>query len=665
MKHFKFTMACLLAIFQITLLQSQTQKGQLVKNKTITSSMGNGEKHRYKVHLDKNQFATFQLMQKGIDVFITTYDPNGMKLDDFDSPNGKEGAENVIITSTIKGEYVLEIYPVDDKQSIGSYDLQILQIKPKATKSNDRVDELFAIWDTPSTPGASVAVIKNGSIIYKKGYGMSNLEYDIKNDPTTVFHVASISKQFTVFSILLLQKEGKLSLDDDIRKYIPEVPDFGKTITLRHLATHTSGLRDQWSLVSMAGWQADDLITTEQILKMVSKQKELNFNPGDELVYCNTGFTLLAEVVARVSGKTFAQFTEENIFKPLKMSHTLFYDNHEKIVKNRAYSYSTDEGGYKKLILNYETVGATSLFTTAEDLSLWAMNFEALKVGDSTIIETMNTPTALSNGHRPGGAMGQFIGQYKGLNEIQHGGADAGFRSFLTRFPDEHFAVVVLSNTAEFNSGSIAHKIVDIYLADKIKEEKKEEVQPKTMEESGSEIAIDKQVLESYVGNYELNQGFILNVSHTEGKLFVQPTLQPQFALRALTTAEFKIDNVDATMTFVPDAEGRINSITFKQGGNVMNAPRVKAFDASTVNLKDFTGNYYSEELSTQYALVLKEGKLFAQHYRLRDFEFTPFKEGFFDNQFGVVEFVRDTNGIIAGFKQSSDRVKNLLFRKI
>jgi len=253
-----------------------------------------------------------------------------------------------------------------------------------------------------------VAVVNNNEIVFKKGYGSANLEYEIPNSPSTVFHIASVSKQFTVFSILILEKEGKLSFEDDIRKYIPEVPDFGETITLKHLASHTSGLRDQWDLLSMAGWRPDDVISTEHILKIVSKQKELNFKPGEEFTYCNTGFTLLAEVVARVSGKTFAEFTEERIFKPLKMSSTLFYDDHEKIVKNRAYSYYTENEKYKKSVLNYANVGATSLFTTVEDLALWSMNFSSHVVGDKDIVNKMNALAYLNNGETFGGAYGQF-----------------------------------------------------------------------------------------------------------------------------------------------------------------------------------------------------------------------------------------------------------------
>ena len=193
-----------------------------------------------------------------------------------------------------------------------------------------KIDELFAQWDKISSPGATVAVTQNGKIVFSKGYGSANLEYDIPNQPSTIFHVASVSKQFTVFSILLLEADGKLSLEDDIRKHIPEVPDFGKAITLRHLAAHTSGMRDQWNLLAMAGWRLDDVITKKHVLTLISRQKELNFEPGEEYTYCNSGYTLLAEVVSRVSKKSFAEFTTERIFEPLGMTNSFFYDDHEK-----------------------------------------------------------------------------------------------------------------------------------------------------------------------------------------------------------------------------------------------------------------------------------------------------------------------------------------------
>ncbi|MDO6437326.1 serine hydrolase domain-containing protein [Cyclobacterium sp. 1_MG-2023] len=335
-----------------------------------------------------------------------------------------------------------------------------------------KIDSIFGDFNDINKPGATVAVVKNQKIVFKKGYGSANLEYGIQNSPATIFHIASVSKQFTVFSILLLEKEGKLSFDDDIRKYIPEVPDFGKTITLRHLASHTSGMRDQWGLLAMAGWRQDDVITKAHILKLVSQQKELNFNPGESYMYCNTGFTLLAEVVARISGKTFAAFTEEKIFKPLNMLNTLFYDDHEKIVKNRAYSYhAVPDSKYKKSVLNFANVGATSLFTTVEDLALWAMNFSSLTVGDKAIIDKMNTLAVLNNGETFGGAYGQFVNKYKGLNQIQHDGVDAGFRSYLGRFPDQNFSVMVFSNLGQSNPMNLALQVADLYLNDAFEKE--------------------------------------------------------------------------------------------------------------------------------------------------------------------------------------------------
>ena len=643
-------------------IHAQVQKGELIKDKLISSEITPAEKHQYNISLEKDQFVFFRLMQKGVDVEITTYDPEGKKMEYFDGINGNNGPELFTLTSGKKGIYMIEITPFDDKDSSGIYELTVEIIKPKATSPNEQVDEVFSPWDNNNTPGAAVAIVKNGSIIYKKGYGLANLEYDIPISTSSIFHIASISKQFTVFSILLLEKQGKLSLEDDIRKYIPEVPYFGKTITLRHLASHTSGLRDQWSLLEMAGWRMDDVITKEHILKLVSKQKELNFNPGDEYSYCNTGFTLLAEVVSRISEMSFAEFTKANIFEPLKMSHTLFYDDHEKIVKNRAYSYFVDNTGTKKSILNYANVGATSLLTTVEDLSLWLTNFSNIKIGDSTIINKMNKLAVLNNGETFGGALGQFVGQYKGLNEIQHGGADAGYRSYLTRFPDENFSVIVLSNSAELNASSTAHKVVDIYLKDKLeKEAVKEGKSTKT------DFVVSADILSTYVGNFEL-PGFEIEITESNGQLYGTPAGVAGALLIPSSTTKFKVDGVEATVEFIPNGGENIKSFKLSQNGQTMEAVRANIFDKTAVNLSDFSGEFYSEELSTTYSFTMVDGKLTAKHSRLSDFGLDLIKEDVFRSDawfFGQVEFVRDTDSIITGFKVSTGRVKNLYFKKI
>lgn len=665
----KYWVAALFLIVQT--VNAQVQKGELTaKRSPYTAELTTNEKHVYTLNLQKDKFVVVQLIQKGVDVKINTYDPSGKKLQEFDSPNGKNGPEMIIFNTNTAGYYMLEVEPFDAKDINGAYEIAVLNIKPKATTVEGKVDQLFTAMDLPTTPGASLAVVRDGAIIYKKGYGMANLEYDIPISPSTVFHVASVSKQFTAFSVLLLESRGELSIDDDIRKYIPEVPDFGTTITLRHLLTHTSGMRDQWNLLAMAGWRLDDVITKEQILKLISKQKELNFQPGEEYLYCNTGFTLLAEVVARVSEKSFAEFTHENIFQPLGMKNTLFYDDHEKIVKNRAYSYRPDGSGFKKSVLNYANVGATSLFTTAEDMALWAINFATPKVGNSEIIKKMSTPELLNNGKAFGGAMGQFVGEYKGVKEIQHGGADAGYRSYFTRYPDQDFAVVVLGNFGSFNSGAIAHEVVDIYLKDVLQQPEAEASnEPELTEEAtNEEVSVDMATLRSYEGEYEIQPGFILNIFLENDALKGQATGQGKVNLIPASHTEFDIDVVDARISFVVSPDGSIPMLKLHQGGQTIEALRLEAFDKDSIDLTEFAGTYYSEELSTSYKLVVKDGTLIATHSRHSDNGLLPMKEDVFASTawyLGQLEFLRDENKKIKGCNVSNGRVRALYFEKV
>jgi len=528
-----------------------------------------------------------------------------------------------------------------------------------------QVDALFEPWNSPETPGASVAVVKDGKIIFKKGYGMANLEYGIPNTPSTVFHIASVSKQFTVFAILLLEKEGKLSLDDDIRKYIPEVPDFGSTITLRHLASHTSGMRDQWNLLVMAGWRFDDVITKEHVMKLVAKQNDLNFSPGEELYYCNTGFTLLAEVVARVSGKSFAEFTQERIFAPLKMTSTLFYDDHEKIVKNRAYSYHKEENTYKKSVLSYANVGATSLFTTVEDLSLWAMNFQNPVVGDEAIFKTMNTKTVLNSGKVEDGALGQFVTPYKGLHQIQHGGADAGYRTYLGRFPDQNFAVIVFSNDGAFSPGSMALKIADIYLKEYFPKQEAAKAKPVKY------LNLTTRELEKYCATYWNDaEKYSRKIYLKNDTLRYWRNERSEDAILPVGKNEFKMPSApeDFRVRFsTSDTGKRAMSVTI----NEVDPSYMVEYDAvpmSEVQLSEYVGTYYSDELSTYYHFKIKEGKLVAEHMRISDIEFTPIMENKFSGKvyfMGFVEFERDGRNEVTGFKVSNGRVRNLVFKKV
>ncbi len=527
----------------------------------------------------------------------------------------------------------------------------------------EQIDSQFANFDNLEKPGAAIAVVQNGKIVFKKGYGSAQLEYTIPVTPSTVFHIASVSKQFTVFSILLLEAEGKLSFDDDIRKHIPEVPDFGKTITLRHLASHTSGLRDQWSLLSMAGWRWDDVITKEHILKLVSQQKELNFDPGEEYMYCNTGFTLLAEVVARVSGKSFAEFTEATIFKPLEMSSTLFYDDHEKVVKNRAYSYYEDGDTYKKSVLNYANVGATSLFTTVEDLSLWALNFSTLQVGSKNIISTMNTLVKLNDGNKFGGAYGQFVSPYKGLKQIQHGGADAGFRSYLARFPDQDFAVMVFSNLASSNPRNLALRVADLYLADSFKASATK-VKKKSKKKF---ITLSNAELKAFEANYWNEEGAYARKMYVRNDtLRYSRGGQNESPLAPISKNKFQMLNVDVDLEVkFSKKDGKRSMVVTVDNDDPTVSHEFTPPSYTTGNLANFSGDYYSPELRTTYTLIVEKDQLVVKHPRVSDFNLTPVKTDLFSSQAGLISVQRDDSKAISGFRVTTGRVRNLWFKKL
>ena len=333
----------------------------------------------------------------------------------------------------------------------------------------EQVDQVFAAWDKPDSPGCALAVMRDGEIVYKRGYGMANLEHDVPITPATIFHVASVSKQFTAFAIALLAAEGKVSLDDEVRPYVAELPDFGVPITIRQLIHHTGGLREQFALATMAGWRiGGDVITTGDVLELVARQRELNFAPGAEHLYCNTGYTLLGVIAERVAGKSLRAFCAERIFGPLGMRNTHFHDDHTMLVRNRAYPYAPAEGGgfMHGVLFSLSTAGASGVFTTVEDLALWDENFYRCAVGGQEVIAQMHERGVLSSGEQIRYAFGLWIDDYRGLRAVQHDGEDAGFRCHMMRFPEQHFAVAVLGNLSTLNVVELAQRVADIYLAD-------------------------------------------------------------------------------------------------------------------------------------------------------------------------------------------------------
>ena len=520
-----------------------------------------------------------------------------------------------------------------------------------------RVDALFEAWNKPGSPGAALAVVREGEAIYKRGYGTANLDYDIPITSATVFDIASVSKQFCAFAIAMLAQQGSLSLDDDVRRHIPELPDFGTTITLRHLVHHTSGLRDWPGTLAMGGWRMEDVISFEQILTMARHQKTLNFEPGAEYSYSNTGYNLLADVVARVTGQSFRAWTDAHLFKPLGMIHTHFHDDHEEVVKNRAYAYSPSGDGFRRVGNGLMALGSSSLFTSVDDLVKWVQNFRNKRVGGEAVATQVHQQGVLNDGETISYAFGQNIRTYRGLKIVTHSGSWAGFRTVLTRFPEQDFALIILSNVGNFNPSAKARQVAEVYLGDLMDAEETAAPPPEP-------VAIGPAVLDDYLGLYRLGPGWLVTITRNADTLMTQATREPNFPMTPTSESEFYVEAYGASIAFKRDDQGRVTHFEYRG----IHAPRVEPFRPSQDELASFQGEFHSDELETTYTLAFQDGALKALHPRLDDAALLPTIADTFTTTHWFMQsihFTRDRNGRITGFEASNGRSRNVRFEKV
>lgn len=539
-----------------------------------------------------------------------------------------------------------------------------------ADQMTDQVDKLFAKWDKKDSPGCALAIIKDGKIIYKHGYGMADLERDVPITPGSVFDIASTSKQFVAMSIVLLAEEGKLSLDDDIRKHIPEMPDYGNKITIRHLVHHTSGIRDYCDLMYLAAMPFENDYPEAQIIELIARQKALNFKPGDKHLYSNSGYFLLGEIVKRVSGKSLNEFTKEKIFKPLGMKITHFYDDFTRVVKNRAIGYfPKKDGGYGIAVYLFDLVGDGGLLTSVEDLFLWDQNFYHNKLGKQgqKLIEQLLTPGTLNNGKKLDYAFALGIGEYKGLKMVSHGGAWAGYRSQLLRFYGQQFSVICLSNLAGFDPTVMAKKVADIYLVDHFKETPKD----KPTSAKPKSVKLPESELKDKTGAYRNPKtGGIWRIIYEEKKLKVRSSQGFVFTIVPLSPLQFQaVDTpVDIGLTFLKPDKSDVKAMNVEvkiESREPVVYEHITLAAPSLDQLKEYAGNYYSEELDVMYKFFVKEDKLFFKCGYITDgFPLEPTLEDEFQVPGAKVQFNRDSQGKIPGFIVNTGRAKNLGFEK-
>lgn len=457
-----------------------------------------------------------------------------------------------------------------------------------------RIDSIFTLWQQGLCPGGQVLVRQHGKVLYSKNFGYANLEHQIPVTSQTVFHVASVSKQITVLALLLLQEEGKVNIDHDVRTYLPDLIAFSEPVTVRQMMNNISGIRDQWLALIYHGVRIDDTITQRDLKTIISKQKKLNFPPGSKYLYSNSNFTLIAEIVERVSGQSFASFVDQRIFKPLGMTHTVVRDTYWQMIPKKAYSYHDNgEGTFTWNVLNYGAYGATSLHTTAEDFIKVLDNYRTPKVGSQATMDLMMHRPTLTDGTLSGYGGGLMLGDYQGHPYLEHGGADAAFRAHMMRFPKDDLDIVLLSNTQSMPMNLLARRVAQVILD--LVEEKPDLI-----------VYLKEDNLRAKTGLYvNMEVPDVIHLTDEKGLIMKGKT-----PLRHLEHNRYRLGYSLTEYLFTK--EGLV-SVTGPTITKYTYLPDKAIFAEEALPL---CGYYYSEELETRYEILYRDGFLYVKHFR-------------------------------------------------
>ena len=428
------------------------------------------------------------------------------------------------------------------------------------------IDAVFASYGD-QTPGCALGVIRDGEFIYRRGYGMANLEHSMPINADTVFRTGSVSKQFTAMIVLLLVEEGRLSLDDSVRRWIPELRDFGDQISVRQLLHHTSGIRDYLTLMALGGYRDADYFSVAELLARLARQRDLNFRPGAEHLYSNSGYFLLGEIVARVTGQSLAAVADERVFAPLGMSQTHFHDDYSRLVPNRASGYAPDDDGFNISMTTLPIVGDGGVFTTVNDLLAWDRNFYENRLGSGSpeLITRWLRPGTLDSGEPIEYAAGITDGTYRGVRLVSHGGSYVGFRANILRFPEQRFTAIVLCNVATANPSQLGRRVADVYLADELGT-RGPDVAPEPAAPP-QEFSLSVAELREFEGRYvssELRSNYVLAIE--DGELYWEIPLGLRYRLASEGRDRMRADEWPVLFRFERDSAGRVSGFELDAG---------------------------------------------------------------------------------------------------
>jgi CubicO group peptidase (beta-lactamase class C family) len=516
------------------------------------------------------------------------------------------------------------------------------------------VDTLVEKFDHPDTPGVVVAVYRVGEIVYMKAAGMADLEHEDRLKPSSVFDIASMSKQFTAMAVVLLQQDGRLSLDDDVRKYVPEVHTDGKAVTIRQLLQHTSGIRDYLDLMDLGGNQPDNSVVSQQdVLDIISTQQHLNFNPGSAFRYENSSYALMATIIKRVSGKSLREFANDRIFSQLGMHSTRFRDNHTDVIKNRACGYEPRATGWSSVVPIYDEVGDGGVWTTVEDLAKWDANFYHPQVGGQEAVRVLLSQAILSNGLKMSYSLGLFVGHYRGFALVSHGGVDPGYRAEMLRFPDERITVTVLANNPDYDVEGLSRQIADVYLP-KAPQAEKPPADLSPLPSVGSS-ALAGKYLDTAIGRTReiIQTNNTVNL-RSRGK---------DYPLRQVGEKHFEDPSDNTTLIFQKDGDGRLHMTMSAEGQ--MPSVSVRLPDSqSPFEAAAYVGTYSSPELSVSWQIRRTESGLVLKRPHGEQEPLSALDKDEFASGSGLIHFLRSKENRIISFTVTNVRDSNVEFRR-
>ena len=662
MRFVPVALACLALVAPV---HSQTETENLLHNgQSVHGTLAAEGSAEYFINLEDEQFVYGEVIQHDVDVTVTVFDPNDNVADRFDL--SARGAEPVEFDTRVTGTFRIEITPADEES--GRYSISIDRVESLHTDPVRRLDQLLSQFTGDDVPGGVVAVVRDGEIVHSQSVGMANLAHNVPFDRNTVSNIGSVSKQFTAFAVTQLAFLGKLSLDDDVREYFPELPDLGQTVTVRHLLNHTNGYREFLNLLSMAGRGIGkgDYIDRDELIYILQQQPELQEQPGTTFNYNNTAYGLAALLVERVTDVPFPQWMAENVFGPVGMSSTQVRSHLGHIVPNAADGYVYAEESEFRLASDLgggggSVMGAGAVYSTVDDLARWINNLHTAEVGGSDVIDEMMRPQIETPGEDSFYGLGLGIGKHRGLRLIEHGGADTAHRAQLLYYPDINAGVISLSNNSAF-SGYIAREAAEAFFADDMEPEEETAMVVATADAVAD---VDLAVFDPHIARYELDDypGIVIDITRDDENIYVQFTGSDPLQVAAASSSSLIVPP-EQIIEFNVAADGRANSFSIGTGADKLNATRLADWDPVIEDLKVYAGRYFSDELETFYNVAVGEEGLQIKHRRMEDIDLTPKIKDSFNATFPIteVEFIRDDNGSVTGMMVSNIRTRNVRF---